>query len=99
MSAIIAGKACKKCGCEYMLSLGHPKWFDDVVKRKQPETVHYQAFDHLRRSGLCPACWLGWLGNTAEEAEKVSQGEKYEGWMPFAFMILNTLESIGGIKK
>lgn len=33
MSAIISGTSCKGCGKKYWYSLGHPKWYDDVVKR------------------------------------------------------------------
>lgn len=58
MSAIIAGKKCKKCSGSWYVSLGHPKWFDDVVKRRKEPNVVYRTFEDCRHSGLCAACWL-----------------------------------------
>lgn len=59
MSAIIAGKACKKCGKEYYLSLGHPRWYDDVVKRGKPKSDHYREWEEMKKSGKCPNCFIG----------------------------------------
>jgi len=58
MSAIIAGKACKECGQEYYISFGHPKWYDDVVKRNLPPSDDYKAFRKFQTSGKCPNCYL-----------------------------------------
>jgi hypothetical protein len=58
MSAIIAGKSCKKCGKEYYVSFGHPKWYDDVMKRNNPPGEIFQAFRVFQKSGECPNCYL-----------------------------------------
>lgn len=56
MSAIIAGKECKKCKKEYYVSFGHPKWFDDVMKRRLPENKEFKKFKKCQQSGLCLVC-------------------------------------------
>ncbi len=56
MSAIIAGKSCRKCKREYYLSLGHPKWYDDVIKRRMPTAADYLQFERVAVSGMCPRC-------------------------------------------
>ena len=58
MSAILAGKSCKKCNSEWYVSFGHPKWYDDVVKRRLPASITYSTFRDCQSSGLCPKCWL-----------------------------------------
>ena len=58
MSATIAGESCKKCGDEYYVSLGHPKWFDDVIKRDLPFNDTWKAFCRFAASGECPDCYL-----------------------------------------
>lgn len=57
MSAIVAGNKCKKCGCKYFSSFGHPKWYDDVVKRGLPKPPIYLEFEDFRKSGKCEACY------------------------------------------
>lgn len=58
MNAIIAGKPCKKCGKKYYLSLGHPKWFDDVMKRHLPKSDEFLKFEKMAASGMCPKCYM-----------------------------------------
>jgi len=58
VSAIIAGKSCKKCKKDYYLSLGHPKWYDDVVKRCLPKSDNFLQFERLARSGMCLGCFI-----------------------------------------
>ena len=57
MSAVVAGKSCKQCKKPYYVSFGHPKWFDDVVKRGMPKSELYKQFEELRHSGMCPQCY------------------------------------------
>lgn len=59
MSAIIAGEHCKVCGKPYWYSFGHPKWYDDVVKRKMLKSNAFKRFESIRRSGMCVRCFLG----------------------------------------
>jgi hypothetical protein len=54
MSAILAG-TCKKCKEEFWISYGHPKWFDDYVK-KNIESKEMTAFLKMRKSRLCINC-------------------------------------------
>jgi len=58
MSAIVAGKSCKKCKKEYWVSLGHPKWYDDVMVRRLPESENFSEYKKLTKSGMCLACFL-----------------------------------------
>lgn len=58
MSAIIAGNSCKKCGKKYYLSLGHPKWYDDVMKRRLPKSDEFIKFEKMALSGMCPGCYM-----------------------------------------
>jgi hypothetical protein len=57
MSAIIAGKKCKGCGEEYYTSMGHPKWYDDVIKRGLPENETFKEFRKMQKSGYCVSCY------------------------------------------
>ena len=57
MSAIIAGKSCKRCGEKFYVSLGHPKWYDDVVKRGKPPCSKFERFESMRKSGMCYNCF------------------------------------------
>jgi hypothetical protein len=57
MSAIIAGKECKGCKQDYYMSFGHPKWYDDVVKRGMPESEKFKEFRKLQQSGYCLLCY------------------------------------------
>jgi len=57
MSVIIAGDKCKGCGKPYMISLGHPQWFDDVVKHGKPKSQQFKLFENMRLSGYCPECY------------------------------------------
>lgn len=59
MSAIIAGESCKKCGNKYFVSLGHPPWFDDVVKKRKPPCEIYKRYLRIAQSGKCPTCITG----------------------------------------
>ena len=68
MSAIIAGNSCKKCGKGHYLSLGHPKWYDDVIKRCLPKSDNFLQFEKLARSGTCLGCFI----------------EENEGSLPFS---------------
>lgn len=58
MSAIIAGNSCKKCEKKYWLSLGHPKWYDDVMKRRLPKSDNFLVFEKIVRSGMCFRCFV-----------------------------------------
>lgn len=58
MSAIIAGNACKKCGKKYWISFGHPKWYDDVIKRRAPKNETFLQFEKMARSDLCFKCFI-----------------------------------------
>ena len=58
MSAIILGNSCRKCKREYYLSLGHPKWYDDVVKRRMPKSDDYLQFERVAVSGMCLSCYV-----------------------------------------
>ena len=58
MSAIIAGEACKECGERYWYTLGHPKWFNDVVKRNMEPGEDFKAFIQWRNSGKCRKCYF-----------------------------------------
>lgn len=58
MSCIIAGDACAECGKKYWVSLGHPNWFDDVIKRGKPKSEDYLFFEDMAQSGKCPKCFL-----------------------------------------
>lgn len=58
MSAIIAGNSCKICGKKYRLSLGHPKWYDDVVKKRLPKSDEFLVFEKMCRSGMCFNCFM-----------------------------------------
>jgi len=66
MSAIIAGKSCKRCGNPFYVSLGHPDWYDDVIKRGLPATERYDNFCILRQSGMCLDCFA----ETMEELKR-----------------------------
>lgn len=66
MSAIIAGDKCRECGEKYWVSLGHPKWHDDVVKRGLPMSKEYRRFKEMASSGMCPGCYI----KTEEEKKK-----------------------------
>lgn len=57
MSAIIAGDNCRGCGKDYYISLGHPKWYNDVVKHKRPENKIFKLYKRICRSGLCLNCF------------------------------------------
>lgn len=59
MSAVIAGTKCRGCGNSYYVSLGHPKWFDDVVKHNKPKSELFKQFEELQASGFCPPCYAG----------------------------------------
>lgn len=56
MSAIVAGK-CKKCNEDFWVTLGHPEWFDDVVKRRMPENDEFKEWKAWKLSGLCAECY------------------------------------------
>jgi len=58
MSAIVAGKSCKKCEKEYWVCFGHPKWYDDVILRGLNPSNEFKEFEALVGSGMCPACFL-----------------------------------------
>ncbi len=58
MSAIITGSSCKKCKRKYYLSLGHPKWYDDVIKRGMSKSDNFLAYEKLCKSGMCPSCFV-----------------------------------------
>jgi hypothetical protein len=58
MSAIIAGNSCKKCKKPYYLSLGHPKWYDDSMKRRLPKSDEFLKFEKMALSGMCPRCYM-----------------------------------------
>jgi len=58
MSAIIAGKSCRGCGREYWVSLGHPEWYDDVVKRGLEKSENFKRYERMAKSGMCPRCYL-----------------------------------------
>lgn len=58
MSAIITGEACKECGRKYWVSLGHPKWYDDVMKRREPKGEDFLFYENMVLSGKCPNCFL-----------------------------------------
>jgi len=58
MSAIIAGKSCKNCKKRYSVSFGHPKWYDDVIKRGKPENATFKRFRRIAQSGLCLDCFV-----------------------------------------
>ena len=73
MSAVLAGKNCKGCARQpWLVSLGHPKWYDDVVKRKKKPGVLYTLFREYQTSGLCPVCYLEFM---IEDMQK--RTEKY----------------------
>ena len=57
MSAIIAGKSCKICNKEYYISFGHPKWFDDVLKRGKEPCKEFKKFCNIQESGMCLYCY------------------------------------------
>ena len=54
MSAAVGGK-CRKCGHEFGLSFGHPKWFEEYRKNnvRGPEA---DALHRLQTDKTCPAC-------------------------------------------
>lgn len=63
MSAIIAGKECKKCNQEYWTSLGHPSWFNKSTKKVPEQLTPAEAeqkniFIGMQKSGLCAKCYL-----------------------------------------
>jgi len=60
MSAIFAGDKCKICNESYYASLGHPEWFDNVVRGRKPPCEAYKRYHKLLRSGKCPYCITGW---------------------------------------
>lgn len=57
MSAIVAGESCKVCKKSYWVSFGHPKWYDDVMKRRMPESESFKRYREMARSGMCPGCY------------------------------------------
>ena len=68
MSAIVAGKACKKCGEKFWVSFGHPKWFNEGVKGKS--SPEWEEFIELAKSGMCPDCYAdGGLKDMTEDVE------------------------------
>ena len=86
MSAIIAGQSCKRCNSNYWLSMGHHKWYDDVVKRNKKPTEIYKTFREAQASGLCPNCWL----SEVIEKHKHRPDELSNGFVP---ILLDILES------
>ena len=58
MSAIISGWQCKDCKEKYWISLGHPKWFDDVIKKGEPKNATFELFEDIQKSGRCLTCYL-----------------------------------------
>ena len=58
MSAIVAGKSCKKCKKEYWSNFGHPRWYEDVVTAGLPESEEFKEYKKLTKSGMCPACYI-----------------------------------------
>lgn len=68
MSAIIAGKSCKACKKLYWLTFGHPKWYDNVVKRGMPESNAFRRFREIAKSGMCLSCYH--VKEGGEEGEK-----------------------------
>ena len=68
MSAIVAGKACKKCGDEFWCSFGHPKWFNEGIRGKS--SPEFEEFKALAKSGVCPDCYAdGGLKDMTEDVE------------------------------
>jgi hypothetical protein len=59
MSAIVAGKSCKLCKNKYYVSIGHPDWFDNVVKRRRKPCPIYKRYVRIAKSRLCPTCLTG----------------------------------------
>lgn len=90
MSAVIAGKSCKVCHNEYFISLGHPKWFDDVTKRKLPPSKTYIAFREAQSSGLCPPCWLSRIIENLED-KKIKKEDLPEEFIAILFQTLNLI--------
>ncbi len=58
MSAIISGWKCKDCKQKYWISLGHPKWYDDVVKKGEPKNESFELFEDIQKSGRCLTCYM-----------------------------------------
>lgn len=58
MSAIISGWHCKSCDKKFSISFGHPKWWDDVVKRGLPKSEKFLIFEKIAKSGKCITCWI-----------------------------------------
>jgi len=56
VSVIISGKCCKCCGKEYYHSLGHPTWYDDVVKHGKPKNAAFRNYEQIVRSRTCLSC-------------------------------------------
>lgn len=71
MSAIVAGK-CKKCGVEFWHSLGHPKWYEDGVKRLKTESAKFRVFMAWKASGLCGACMLESVTKAFEKGKRAT---------------------------
>ena len=59
MSAILAGKECKICKGKWYVSLGHPEWYDRVVKKNRTPCNTYKRFVRIAKSGICPSCLTG----------------------------------------
>jgi hypothetical protein len=54
MSAIVAG-ACRHCGKQFWVSLGHPAWFKAYLKTRH-QTEDVRRFLHLQDKRICPDC-------------------------------------------
>ena len=54
MSAIVAG-ACRQCGKQFWVSLGHPAWYKAYLKTRQP-TEDVRRFAQLQEKRICPDC-------------------------------------------
>jgi hypothetical protein len=59
MSAIIAGEKCKLCSKRYFVSMGHPDWFDNVIKRRKEPCSIYRRYVRIAKSGICTFCLTG----------------------------------------
>lgn len=57
MSVIISGESCVSCKKSFWVSLGHPKWYDDVIKRGMPKNENYLRLEKIAKSGKCPECY------------------------------------------
>jgi hypothetical protein len=68
MSAIISGRSCKNCNKKnWYISLGHPKWWHDIVIKGKKKNLTYATYEHILRSGLCPKCYISSIKENSDE--------------------------------